>query len=301
VNLPSETTVEEVHGLYDEGWRLGLKAIAIYRDGSKGSQPLNTGSDDKKGDADTKAKAEEAEPVLSPRPVDRVRLPKKRGGFTQEARVGGHKIYLRTGEYEDDRLGEIFIDMHKEGAAFRSMMNCFAIAVSLGLQYGVPLDEFVDVFTFTRFEPQGPTDHPNIKLSTSVIDYVFRVLAMEYLGRHDLVQVPPTADRDPVEGVNLTAPASAKVDAAPRVQQAARVTDGPVSKTVPATNGKTKANGKGNGNGHATVQKGAISAVTEQLTLVSKDAPFCDLCGHLTVRNGACYKCINCGQSQGCS
>jgi ribonucleoside-diphosphate reductase alpha chain len=124
---------------------------------------------------------------------------------------------------------------------------------------------------------------------------------MEYLGRHDLVQVPPTADRDPVEGVNLTAPASAKVDAAPRVQQPARVTDGPVSKTVPATNGKTKANGKGIGNGHATVQKGAISAVTEQLTLVSKDAPFCDLCGHLTVRNGACYKCINCGQSQGCS
>ncbi len=125
-------------------------------------------------------------------PLQRRRLPKKRRGFTQEARVGGQKVYLRTGEYEDGRLGEVFIDMHKEGAAFRSLMNCFAIAVSLGLQYGVPLEEYVDCFTFTRFEPQGPvTDHPNIKYATSVIDYLFRVLGMEYLGRTDFVQVKP--------------------------------------------------------------------------------------------------------------
>ena len=318
VNLPADTSVEEVRDLYDEGWQMGLKAVAIYRDGSKGSQPLNTG--DSKSDADdTEAKAEEAEAIVSPRPVERVRLPKKRSGFTQEARVGGHKVYLRTGEYEDDRLGEIFIDMHKEGAAFRSMMNCFAIAVSLGLQYGVPLDEYVDVFTFTRFEPHGHTDHPNVRFSTSVIDYVFRVLAMEYLGRHDLVQVPPTADHDQVEGVDLTShamnpvPETASAEAKPadsksRVQAAARVTvlSSEKEPTAEGGTGNGSSNGHGNGNGKKvvvadTALKSAVSAVTEQLTLVSKDAPFCDMCGHLTVRNGACYKCVNCGQSMGCS
>ena len=131
----------------------------------------------------------------APAPRTRVRLPPKRSGFTQEARVGGHKVFLRTGEYEDGTLGEIFIDMHKEGAAFRSMMNCFAMAVSMGLQYGVPLEEFVDPFTFTRFEPQGIVDgHPNIKMATSIVDYIFRVLGVEYLGRYDLAQVKPEGE-----------------------------------------------------------------------------------------------------------
>ncbi len=126
----------------------------------------------------------------------RHRLPKKRSGFTQEARVGGHKVFLRTGEYEDGSLGEIFIDMHKEGAAFRSLMNCFAISVSMGLQHGVPLSSYVDQFTFTRFEPQGIVEgHPNIKFSTSIIDYVFRVLGVEYLNRYDFAQVPPKEEQ----------------------------------------------------------------------------------------------------------
>jgi ribonucleoside-diphosphate reductase alpha chain len=287
VNVPNETTVEEIEQLYSDAWRLGLKAIAIYRDGSKASQPLSASGGSQK---ETPADADEVGPGSQPRRGERIRLPRKRSGFTQEARVGGHKVYLRTGEYDEGDLGEIFIDMHKEGAAFRSMMNCFAIAVSLGLQYGVPLEEFVDVFTFTRFEPHGHTDHPNVRFSTSVIDYVFRVLAMEYLGRDDLVQVPPTARHDRVEGQIAEAGAEAKAEDQPsRPKPAARVTD-------------STANGHGNGNGHGSRgQRRPTSGVTELLNRVSKDAPFCDSCGHLTVRNAACYKCLNCGQAVGCS
>src|SRR5207247_1777068 len=156
------------------------KAVALYRDGSKMSQPLNA----------TK-KADDAQAAGPPK-LRRRRLPKRRHGFTQEARIGVHKVFLRSGEYEDGTVGEIFIDMHKEGAAFRSMMNCFAIAVSMGLQYGVPLEDLVDQFTFTRFEPHGRVDgHDNIRVCTSVVDYVFRVLGLEYLNRTDLAHVLP--------------------------------------------------------------------------------------------------------------
>jgi ribonucleoside-diphosphate reductase alpha chain len=195
-------------------------------------------------------------------------LPAKRRGFTQEARVGGHKIYLRTGEYEDGTLGEIFIDMHKEGASFRSLMNCFAIAVSKGLQYGVPLEEFVDTFTFTRFEPQGIVEgHPNVKFATSVVDYVFRVLGMEYLGRTDFVQVKP------VEDIAPTAPPTREPAAQPAAPIPAKAERGKATK----------------------------DALDEQLSQLMGDAPLCDICGHITVRNGACYKCLNCGNSLGCS
>ena len=150
---------------------------------------------------------------LPAQPVRR-RLPARRSGFTQEARVAGNKVFLRTGEYEDGTLGEIFIDMHKEGAAFRSMINCFAIAISKGLQYGVPLEEFVETFTFTRFEPQGMVSgHPNIKMATSIIDYVFRVLGLEYLGRTDLTQVPPELEEAAAE--DYSAPAADAPESAP--------------------------------------------------------------------------------------
>ena len=215
VNLPKEATVEDIRNIYLEGWKLGLKAIALYRDGCKASQPLNTSSSEgssKGAKEQTVEKAAEPPPVLRRR-----RLPKKRAGFTQEASVGGHKVYLRTGEYEDQTLGEIFIDMHKEGAAFRSMMNCFAIAVSLGLQYGVPLKEFVDVFTFTRFEPQGAVEHPNIKFATSVIDYIFRVLGMEYLQMTDFVHKKPI-DSEPLPvSSKVTPPKVEKKEPAPAV------------------------------------------------------------------------------------
>src|SRR5207342_1171045 len=152
-------------------------------------------------------KVEEKDSAGPPK-LRRRRLPKRRHGFTQEARVGGHKIYLRTGQYEDGTLGEIFIDMHKEGAAFRSMMNCFAMSVSIGLQYGVPLQTYVDQFTFTRFEPQGPVEgHPYVKFATSIVDFIFRTLGVEYLHRHDLAHIKPELDETPTDAArNLGTP-----------------------------------------------------------------------------------------------
>ena len=274
VNLPNEVTVEDIEKIYTEGWRLGLKAIALYRDGSKLSQPLNSTSES--GAAASKEAA-----IVEAAPK-RLRLPKKRTGITQEARIGGHKVYVRTGEYEDGGIGEIFIDMHKEGAAYRSMMNCFAIAVSLGLQYGVPLQEYVDVFTFTRFEPSGPVDHPNIKFATSIVDYIFRLLAMEYLGRHDLVQVPRMGAT-----TDVTLPPSTSLRPAHAEEEHSHSGGAEVAEEEGGPHA-----------GHADVQHGALN---EQLGKMMGDAPFCSLCGHVTVRNGACYKCLNCGNSMGCS
>lgn len=303
INLPAEITVEEIEELYMESWRLGLKAVALYRDGSKASQPLNSTS----GSSSDK-KEETVQPALHRR-----RLPKKRRGFTQEARVGGQKVYLRTGEHKDGALGEIFIDIHKEGAAYRSMMNCFAIAVSLGLQYGVPLEEYVNVFTFTRFEPQGTVDHPNIKYATSIIDYIFRVLGMEYLGRTDFIQVPPEQKSEP-ETMEESAPA--KKEEAPQTKQDKK--EAPAGAKLEDGSPKAKTAG-GHGNGSALVPpKIAVRSesikktmghdspppaggLDEQLSQMMGDAPFCDNCGHVTVRNGACYKCLNCGSSMGCS
>jgi ribonucleoside-diphosphate reductase alpha chain len=209
INMPNEATVEDCKAAYMLSWRLGLKANALYRDGSKLSQPLNAQLladepeeqqeivDQLAADKPMAARASVAAERVVERIVERARerekLPSRRKGYTQKAVVGGHKVYLRTGEYDDGRLGEIFIDMHKEGAAFRSLMNNFAIAISLGLQYGVPLEEYVDAFTFTRFEPAGLVQgNETIKNATSVLDYIFRELAVSYLGRHDLAHVDPS-------------------------------------------------------------------------------------------------------------
>jgi ribonucleoside-diphosphate reductase alpha chain len=341
VNLPNESTVEEVAEVYEEGWRLGLKAVALYRDGCKASQPLSTTTKAKETDAE-KAEAKQAaaqleaklsettasvrDEGLSPiprtsepqdvtqltlglqargsRPTGlRVRLPKKRVGFTQEARVGGHKIFLRTGQYEDGTLGEIFIDMHKEGAAFRSLMNCFAMSVSIGLQYGVPLQTYVDQFTFTRFEPQGLVEgHPYVRMATSIVDYLFRVLGCEYLGRYDLAHVKPEAEEaaqhvgflgggrkeDRVSDSELPPPMSLSYTAAAVARSATEAE----SLEKPAFRG-----------GHDAAHEHAAQAspLDAQLDAMMGDAPVCDVCGHITVRNGACYKCLNCGNSMGCS
>ena len=285
VNLPTQITVEEIEEIYVESWRLGLKAVALYRDGSKLSQPLNSKSDDDKSEQVTVTEGDCHQETKSPA-LHRRRLPKKRRGITQEARVGGQKMYLRTGEYEDGKLGEMFIDIHKEGAAFRSMMNCFAIAVSLGLQYGVPLEEFVNVFTFTKFEPNGSVDHPNIKYSTSIVDYLFRVLGMEYLGRTDFVQVPPD-----IADLEITKKQKLGVD-----QPKAAEVVAPAPKT-----GNGNGNG-GNGHGKSRLAAGASEgALDDHLSNMMGDAPFCSGCGHVTVRSGSCYKCLNCGNSMGCS
>jgi adenosylcobalamin-dependent ribonucleoside-diphosphate reductase len=262
VNLPNEATVDDVRELYEAGWTLGLKAVAIYRDGCKASQPLNT-SDDKKTD---KAPTE----MQTHRPHGRrVRLPKRRSGWTQESRVGGAKIFLRTGEYEDGTLGEIFIDMHKEGSTFRSLLGCLAMSVSLGLQYGVPLSAYVKQFTFTRFEPAGPVEgHPHIRMASSIVDYIFRTLGIEYLGRDDLAHIKPPKNviRDPSEQ-DRDEPTSANMKVAPV----------------------------------AAIEPPQMGAGDVAYAEMQRDAPPCDQCGHLTVRNGTCYRCLNCGNSMGCS
>ena len=252
VNMPNEATIEDIEDCYFEAAKIGVKAIAIYRDGSKASQPLSSSSDD--GDSEesdpevTKILEEEAmliqgnfapgtSPTRAYAGVNRPRflLPERREGWTQEARIAGHKVYLRTGEYPDGSLGEVFIDIAKEGATLKGVLGCFAIAVSKGLQYGVPLEEFVDTFTFQTFEPRGMVEgHENIKMSNSIIDYVFRALGLEYLDRTDIVQVPPK-DKAVQEtetcrdGENRTAPV-AKTETAP----VAKTETAPVAKTETA-------------------------------------------------------------------
>jgi len=311
INLPHDATVEEIKDAYMLSWRLGLKANALYRDGCKLSQPLNSkATHDEEPRAVEPVSPQQARTLQIHAPIRRA-LPRKRRGTTIEGRIAGHKVYVRTGEYADGTPGEIFVDMHKEGAAFRSLMNCFAIAISKGLQYGVPLEEFVDTFVFTRFDPSGPCDHPNIKMAQSVIDYIFRVLGMEYLGRTDFVQVKP-ADADLI--VNQP-----REDGAPRREPA------PPLKT-PSTARPSKHNGESGGTPAESHPVAVPSApaddylsreeqlapagdplashgnpLDDQMSMLMGDAPFCDICGHMTVRSGACYKCLNCGHSQGCS
>jgi ribonucleoside-diphosphate reductase alpha chain len=304
VNMPNEATIEDIEDCYFEAAKIGVKAIAIYRDGSKASQPLSSSSDD--GDSEesdpevTKILEEEAmliqgnfAPGTSPSRayagVNRPRflLPERREGWTQEARIAGHKVYLRTGEYPDGTLGEVFIDIAKEGATLKGVLGCFAIAVSKGLQYGVPLEEFVDTFTFQTFEPRGMVEgHENIKMSNSIIDYVFRALGLEYLDRTDIVQVPPKE-----KGVQETETAPVtKTETAP----VTKTETAPVTKTETAPVTKTET---------APVEQAENSVATVQEVLgdMMGDAPACNECGHITIRNGSCYKCLNCGNSLGCS
>ncbi len=268
INLPNEATVEEIKDLYVDSWKLGLKAVALYRDGCKMSQPLNSG--------DGGAKAVEAE-VAGAKRGAKIAMPAKRAGLTVEASIGGQKVYVRTGEYEDGALGEVFIDMFKEGASYRSLLNCFAVAVSVGLQYGVPLEKFVDAFTFTRFEPSGMVNHPNIKTCTSVVDYIFRMLGMEYLGRTDFVHVKPEEvrkdDNQKVSNIKNAISVEQEASAMPTAKTKEEVVD-------------------------TSVKHDEMDA---QLSGMMGDAPACNVCGHITVRNGSCYRCLSCGNSMGCS
>ncbi len=304
INLPNEATVDEIEDAYKLSWELGLKACALYRDGSKLSQPLSNKSEKKKK-KDKKEELEDAVAELLPELnkltidelleeitarlqqspdtklmrklsgiVQRKQLPAKRRGFTQKAKVGGQAIFLRTGEYGDGTLGEIFIDMAKEGATMRSMLNCFAIAISIGLQYGVPLEEFVDKFVFTRFDPAGVVDHPNIKSATSIVDYIFRVLGYEYLQRSDLVHV---LDNLTIQSPEDNLSESRVPSPGPRIRKAPQLK-------------KEK-----------TTVLGSKNTTDKFLSSLQSDAPVCNVCGHLTIRNGTCYKCLNCGNSMGCS
>jgi ribonucleoside-diphosphate reductase alpha chain len=331
INMPHHATVEDVRSAYDRSWQLMLKAIALYRDGSKLSQPLSAQSSELLADEEWEEKQPEvplpiqvAERIVHRYLAKRRRLPHRRSGYTQKARVGGHKIYLRTGEFSDGTLGEIFIDMHKEGAAFRSLMNCFAISISLGLQYGVPLDEFVDAFVFTRFEPNGGVDgNPFIKMSTSVIDYIFRELAVSYLGRYDLAQVNPDDLRSDTLGRPEEEPAfdDEEIVVERVVSNAATAAERPlISRSTHFDLGRHSENGgNGSGNGHTGKANGSNGNATATATvpkvtaldyarrvaearLKGFEGDPCTTCGSMTlVRNGTCLKCNTCGSTSGCS
>jgi len=349
VNMPPDATVEDVERIHMRAWQLMVKAVAIYRDGSKLSQPLNTVGDEAaiaEVAVPATAEAAKAAPLLVAERVihryiaKRRKLPNRRAGYTQKAIVGGHKVYLRTGEYADGTLGEIFLDMHKEGAAYRSLMNCFAIAISLGLQYGVPLEEFVDAFVFTRFEPNGAVSgNPHLKFSTSVIDYIFRELAITYLSRHDLCHVNP-AELE-AENVNMAIGSPAAADwegeeivlerlvrsdeEVPKVdhphtthlalgggdpaRSAAPPRDVPVRAEAPAEyTQETLASELVGAAPRRTRERARASSVVSRDAMIAEarlkgyEGDACAECGALTmVRNGSCLKCESCGSTSGCS
>ncbi|MDQ6930573.1 MAG: hypothetical protein M3126_07910 [Candidatus Eremiobacteraeota bacterium] len=330
INLPQNASMADVKEAYRYSWERMIKAVALYRDGSKLSQPLAAsydlgGGDDEEMPIATgyQTPVQIAERVVYRYIAKRRRMPHRRSGYTQKAVIGGHKVYLRTGEYQDGTLGEIFIDMHKEGAAFRSLMNNFAIAVSLGLQHGVPLEEYVEAFTFTRFEPNGPVvGHDHIKMATSILDYIFREVAVSYLGRYELAQVQPSMDMDAM-GVEPEYIAEEEVERnvidpkAQAINQKLHPTSShlhpgvavppPILRpglTDPHTpNNPQYANGSGGG---GAVQTGQVAMAKTELQRVavakgySGDA--CTDCGQFTlVRNGTCLKCDSCGATSGCS
>jgi ribonucleoside-diphosphate reductase alpha chain len=355
INLPNEATIEEVADAYLLSWQLALKACALYRDGSKLSQPLSTKSDKKKKEAGTETAAqadaisepisvgetqivdlgkltvqellEEVQKRVQASPdtklkralatiVERRSLPAKRRGFTQKAKINGQAIFLRTGEYNDGTVGEIFIDMAKEGATMRSMLNCFAIAISIGLQYGVPLEEFVEKFVFTRFEPSGMVDHPNIKSTTSIVDFIFRSLAYEYLGRTDLVHVLDKPEVGNTGTEEWDTPASGTIT--PELSDVRIVAKAGGNPPANGVNTPAPANGA-NAPAHGAqpqpvklaphrmpsasgTRSGAgLDAINAAARSMQSDAPACNTCGHITIRSGTCYKCLNCGNSMGCS
>ena len=325
INMPNSATVEECGEAYMLSWRLGLKANALYRDGSKLSQPLSSGLIDDIEDDEEAAEALDT-PVAAAAPqviekiverivhsAEREKLPQRRKGYTQKATVGGHKVYLRTGEYEDGRLGEVFIDMHKEGAAFRSLMNNFAIAVSIGLQYGVPLEEFVEAFTFTRFEPQGiVSGNDAIKMSTSILDYTFRELAISYLDRHDLGHV----DREDLE-VSTTGAGEAQSELVNKVtsrgfirkqglvvySNAATAAAAPAEEAVTTMRAATPEVAVVTEAVATTSNAEAVTAErVQQARMQGYEGESCPECQNFTlVRNGTCLKCNTCGSTTGCS
>ncbi len=317
INMPHNASIEDVKNAYKLSWQLCLKANALYRDGSKLSQPLNSVADAPDLEAEAAAPVDAAvEAKAAPMQVaerivyryiaNRRRLPDRRAGYTQKSRIGNHKIYLRTGEYEDGSCGEIFIDMHKEGAAFRSMTNCFAIAISLGLQHGVPLEEFVDAFVFTRFEPNGVViGNPHIKMTTSIIDYIFRELAITYLGRHDLAQVDEEDLRGDAMHRDEESPDFESEETVEQRLVPAEPPPTPKAFATPRSEHLRPLAENGHGNGHKSGVGGALALAQEQkirqARLKGYEGDPCGECGQLTlVRSGACCKCDTCGATSGC-
>ncbi|GHF27352.1 ribonucleotide-diphosphate reductase subunit alpha [Kordiimonas sediminis] len=340
INMPNSADVDDCTAAYELSWSLALKANALYRDGSKLSQPLNGSlleDEDLEEEIAEKSSTEKAT-VVAERIVERIvevereaskqrrRLPERRKGYTQKAIVGGHKVYLRTGEYDDGSVGEIFIDMHKEGAAFRSLMNNFAIAISIGLQYGVPLEEFVDAFTFTRFEPFGRVEgNDTIKMATSLLDYIFRELAISYLGREDLAHATPAdlmhdsmgrgdkqdglpeMDKDVTEALERVQKfaSSGYVRGNNLVvlksKQTSRDKDSELE-TVAVATGTTDSVSISTGSAMVNGATEATANARVEARMKGYEGDACGDCGNFTlVRNGTCMKCDTCGSTSGCS
>jgi ribonucleoside-diphosphate reductase alpha chain len=308
INLPRGATVQDMKDAYMLSWKLALKANAVYRDGSKLSQPLASSIFEAATQEDERPQpAAVATQIVEQFFNGRRKLPGRRAGYTQKAVVGGHKVYLRTGEYDDGKIGEIFIDMHREGAAFRSMMNNFAIAVSIGLQYGVPLEEFVDAFVFTRFEPSGMVKGNDlIKMATSITDYIFRELAISYLGRHDLAHITPddlsptTAGKSGAKALNqvregVTGGASEGY-ARKRLLGAAHANE------ADSQGIQVSARGSHSGGGGLQMVGDDTDSKMREAKLKGYEGDACGDCGNFTlVRNGTCLKCVTCGGTSGCS
>ena len=330
INMPNAAGIEECLGAYALAHRLGVKATALYRDGSKLSQPLAASLVEDDADAEetlATGTASERAATLAGKIVEKVvirevargreKLPERRKGYTQKAIIGGHKVYLRTGEYEDGKLGEIFIDMHKEGAGFRAMMNNFAIAISVGLQYGVPLEEFVDAFTFTRFEPAGMVQgNDSIKNATSILDYIFRELAVSYLERTDLAHVQPEGARFDDLGGGETEQPVAQADNLTPVTEGGAVRSLEVLRQITSTGYLRKRLPQelmvyqgGAALAEAVIPQAggpetapAVAGVASRARMQGYEGDPCGECGNYTlVRNGTCMKCNTCGATTGCS
>lgn len=305
INLPNNASIEDIKDAYMQSWKLGVKANALYRDGSKLSQPLNSISDDEiESLIEEKEKndiVKVAEKIIHRYIAKRRRLPDRRSGYTQKAKINGQSVYIRTGEYDNGQIGEIFIDMHREGASFRSLLNCFAISISLGLQHGVPLEEFVDAFVFTRFEPSGiVTGNDKIKMATSVIDYIFRELAVTYLGRNDLSHVDSDEPRNKASrGIvkKLTDPEfeSEEVISERLVELDKDHMDSynyALSSNTPVSREKQ----------YNSASVNSMTSKVKQAIENGYTGDICPECQSITmVRNGTCLKCMTCGATTGCS
>lgn len=303
INLPNNASIQDIKDAYMDSWRLGVKANALYRDGSKLSQPLNSITEEELEaiieDKEHNDIIKIAEKIIHRYIAKRRRLPDRRTGYTQKAKINGQSVYIRTGEYENGQLGEIFIDMHREGAAFRSLLNCFAISISLGLQHGVPLEEFVDAFVFTRFEPSGiVSGNDKIKMATSVIDYIFRELAVTYLGRNDLAHVEPDESKSKVS------PGIVKKFIEPEYVSEEVVSTRVVELDKEKASSYNYSLSSNEAKYHQPVSQQKASMQTKVRQAIEKGytGDICTECQSMTmVRNGTCLKCMTCGATSGCS
>ena len=290
VNMPADATIDDVLNVYQEGWKLGLKAVAIYRDGCKRAQPLTTSREEAKKTSEQAPPVQASAPVAAAMPSNtgesyaprRRRLPDERRALTHKFQISQHEGYITVGLYEDGSPGEVFITMNKEGSTLSGLLDSFATAVSVGLQYGVPLKTLVNKFAHMRFEPSGFTPNPNIRMAKSIVDYIFRWLGMKFLGAEDrkalginVIEGGATSLEQPV--LHAVETLAVKEFMAANPQQS--LLDQSAAAPSPAS---------------------GLSALTSTIDNQS-DAPACDMCGSIMVRNAACYKCLNCGGTSGCS